>query len=83
MITQPPSPEQIESIIEEPTTQENMEPPSKSEEEAQMLKTYLDSKTFVREGGREVVSYGATYKHISTWVPKVPTQNQSQNYFSQ
>ena len=88
MIAQPPSasPEQIESIIEEPTTQENTEPPSKSEEEtflseeeAQMLKTFLDSETFVREGGREVVSYGATYKYMgakSTNPKPVPEQLQ-------
>ena len=88
MIAQPPSasPEQIESIIEEPTTQENTEPPSKSEEEtflseeeAQMLKTFLDSETFVSEGGREVVSYGAIYKYMgakSTNPKQVPEQLQ-------
>ena len=86
MIAQHPSasPEQIESIIEEPITQENTEPPSKSEEEtflseeAQMLKTFLDSETFVR-GGREVVSYGATYKYMgakSTNPKPVPEQLQ-------
>ena len=44
-----------------------------------MLKTFLDSETFVREGGREVVSYGATYKYMgakSTNPKPVPEQLQ-------
>ena len=70
-LQKPLHPEQIKSIIDEPSTQENTEPPSKSEEEnflseeeAQILTTFLDSETFVREGGREVISYGATYKYM-------------------
>ena len=61
----------IESIKTETPAVDVQETPVKNytadfitEEEADKLKTFLDNEVFVKEGQREVVSYGATYKYM-------------------